>query len=249
MSEAPPGRAGSASGAASPGTTVPTALTVPSLSWSDVWPPQGRLQGNDPCGLRRMCPVPGGVRAGGDGGRDVAPWAGALAAQGVAQSEVAAARPARLLLPSPRNSFICEGVLERGCILISQCVSPMGGDSASSPRWARIGIPLTPAQNCESSSPWSSGKCHERARVTCARLFSSCKPRDDPLSFAKQVKVLSLLIITFYLRSTFTRFRTLFLSLSNRITLWLQLIMLSPFRWRNGAGMGVIDLYLGSINW
>lgn len=73
--------------------------------------------------------------------------------------------------------------------------------------------------------------------------YFCCKQRGDPLSFAKKVRVLKLLIITFHFCSTLTRFRAVFLSLLNLITLWLRLILLSPLVWGNWAGVGVIKWF------
>lgn len=51
-----------------------------------------------------------------------------------------------------------------------------------------------------------------RVWVACARRFLSGKQRSNPLSFAKKVKLLSLRMITLYVNSAFTHFRTLLLS-------------------------------------
>lgn len=155
------------------------------------------------------------------------PWAGALVLQGAAQLKVAAARPAlRVHTPSqaPQPGG-CSARLDFEPSLLL----PRGARAEAAPSGS-FGIRLTPRPRLLITSLGVQKSLAKRVRVACVRFFFCGRQRSNSsLSFATEVRVLSLHIITLHFCSAFTHFRTVLLYLLNFIAQWLCLVLLRTF--------------------
>lgn len=136
----------------------------------------------------------------------MAPWARALVAQGVAQSEVAAAR---LAFPFhlAQNSSAVRLLGDWLDFDLSEPLSCWGREQEQ-PTLASDWHSGDSRPQTANHPPWSSGKCHQPVQVACVLFLVFLVSDGNPLSFAKKVKVLSLMVIRFHSYSAFTHFIT-----------------------------------------